>query len=85
MGYGSNWGMMGGFGGGFGGLGMFFWLILLVVIVAAVVWFMRSNVRPPSDTPQIRRSSALDVLEERYARGEIQREEYLEKRKDLLG
>jgi len=85
MGYGPNWGMMGSFGGGSGAFGMFFWLILLVIIVAAVVWFMRSNARSASDVPQIRRSSALDVLEERYARGEIKREEYLEKKNDLLG
>ena len=31
------------------------------------------------------RSDALSVLESRYARGEIQREEYLEKKKDLGG
>ena len=31
------------------------------------------------------RSDALSVLEGRYARGEIQREEYLEKKKDLGG
>jgi putative membrane protein len=28
---------------------------------------------------------ALEILEERYARGEIQREEYLQKRRDLEG
>ena len=32
-----------------------------------------------------RRSSALDVLEERYARGEIKRDEYLEKKRDIAG
>jgi putative membrane protein len=29
------------------------------------------------------RSAALDLLEQRYARGEIGREEYLEKKQDL--
>jgi len=28
--------------------------------------------------------TALDMLEERYAKGEIQREEYLQKRRDLM-
>jgi putative membrane protein len=32
-----------------------------------------------------RRSSGLDVLEERYARGEINRDEYLEKKRDIVG
>jgi putative membrane protein len=31
------------------------------------------------------RSDALDVLESRYARGEIQRDEYLQKKHDLGG
>lgn len=31
------------------------------------------------------RSPGLDALEERYARGEINRDEYLQKRKDILG
>ncbi len=31
------------------------------------------------------RSQALDVLEGRYARGEIQRDEYLQKKQDLGG
>jgi uncharacterized membrane protein len=30
-------------------------------------------------------SSALDVLEQRYARGEIGRDEYLQKKNDILG
>ena len=32
-----------------------------------------------------RRSSALDLVEERYARGEINRDEYLEKKRDITG
>ena len=36
-------------------------------------------------TPPPARSDALSVLEGRYARGEINREEYLEKKKDLGG
>lgn len=32
-----------------------------------------------------RRSPGLDALEERYARGEINRDEYLEKKRDITG
>jgi hypothetical protein len=35
--------------------------------------------------PWMRNLDALRILDERYARGEIGREEYLEKRADLLG
>jgi len=69
------WGMMGGFG-------VIFWLVILAIIIAGAVWFVRSqtNNRQPSAG---RRSPGLEVLEERYARGEISREDYLQKRRDI--
>jgi putative membrane protein len=57
----------------FGGL----WLVIVLVAVFAAL-MLRSPHRGP-------RSLALDLLEQRYARGEIGRDEYLEKRKDLTG
>lgn len=54
----------------------FFWLILILLVLAVVKYLKgdrRSNAPP----------DALAVLEERYARGEIDREEYLQKRDDL--
>ncbi|HEY1710428.1 MAG TPA: SHOCT domain-containing protein [Rhizomicrobium sp.] len=39
---------------------------------------------PPSYSPSAS-SSALAILEDRYARGEIQRDEYLQKKQDLGG
>jgi putative membrane protein len=33
----------------------------------------------------VARSPGLDVLEQRYARGEINRDEYLQKKQDLVG
>jgi putative membrane protein len=56
-----------------------FWV---VVIVAAILLLRREvpNIRWPSGP-----SSALRLLEERYARGEISREEFLERRAVLLG
>lgn len=85
MGYGPHWGAMGGFGGiGLEPFSMLIWALVLILIVAAVIWFVRQGHRP-SELARPRRSSAVDVLEERYARGEIEREDYLQKKKDILG
>ena len=85
-GYGSPWGMMGGWGG-HAAFGMIMWVVILIAIVAVVVWLVRSVASPSAHhlPPWERRSAGLDILEERYARGEIKRDEYLEKKRDILG
>lgn len=85
-GYGpNNWGMMGGWGYGYGPVHMIVWVVILVVIIACAVWLVRSIAGPGMHHLPPRRSSGLDVLEERYARGEINRDEYLQKKKDIGG
>lgn len=44
-------------------------------------WHSSANPPPPPNS----RKEALDILEGRYARGEIQRDEYLQKKQDLGG
>jgi putative membrane protein len=83
-GYGHDWGMMGGWGGG--AFGMIIWPLVIIALVVGVIWFVRS----PSYTgaarlQTARRSSGLDILEERYARGEINREEFLQKKHEISG
>jgi len=56
-----------------------FWIVVVILLITA---FGR-GVRHPYG-PFWRGSTALDILEQRYARGEIGRDEYLEKKKDLL-
>jgi putative membrane protein len=73
-----NW-MMDGWGMG---LGFIFWLAILALIIAGVFWFVRSQ-SGAGGRLQGRRSTSLDLLEERYARGEINREEYLQKKRDI--
>lgn len=83
-GYGPDYGMMGGYG--YGVVHMIFWVIVLVAVVAAIVWLVRNlgaSGSPHHLAP--RRSAGLDVLEERYARGEVNRDEYLQKKKDIQG
>jgi putative membrane protein len=72
--------------GGWGGMGWMiaangvFWLILLG-IAAALVYRLA---RPTGQAHPGVRSSGLSILEDRYARGEIQRDEYLQKKQDIL-
>lgn len=80
-------GMMGWGGGyGYGPVHLIFWAVILIGIVAGIVWLVRSmSGGGAADQGPARRSTGLDVLEERYARGEINRDEYLQKKKDITG
>lgn len=89
---GGGWGMMGpgmmgpGMMGGFGwGWFMPIFLILFwVLIVWAVVTFVRGVAWPGgSHSASSRTDSAMEVLRRRYARGEVSKEEYEEKKRDL--
>jgi putative membrane protein len=65
----------------FGSLMMIlFWGGLILLIVLAVRWLGAGSVRV---TPQAPESKALDVLKERFARGEIDKEEFEERRRLL--
>jgi len=62
------------------GLGMLLvWLVPIGLIAALAVYLINQNKSPK--TPE----RAIDILEKAYARGEISREEFLQKRDDLLG
>ena len=70
------------FDGGMGPFELLFglaWLVFWIAVVVIVVRLLRSG------TTTTRPSSALRVLEERYARGEIDRDEFFERRRVLLG
>jgi putative membrane protein len=56
-----------------------FWIVVVILVIAA---FSRGGRHPAG--PFWRGSAALDILEQRYARGEIGRDEYLQKKQDLL-
>jgi uncharacterized membrane protein len=56
-------------------------LAFVIAVVVVVIALLRSKGR----TTGLPRPHALSVLEERYARGEIAREEFMERRSVLLG
>ncbi len=67
---GTQWGM---------GVGWFIFAGILFI----TVWIIARFVYPGTRTREGDEESALNILKERYARGEIGREEYLEKKKTI--
>ncbi|MDI3325827.1 SHOCT domain-containing protein [Pontibacterium granulatum] len=68
---GSGWYMFG------HGMGMLFWLVILVL----VIWFLVRLISGKGNNEE--KASPQDILAERYARGEIDEDEY-KKRKAVL-
>lgn len=57
-------------------------LLFLIALVVGAVMIARSAGRP-REGAAVRPRGAVDLLDERYARGEIGRDEYLQARADL--
>lgn len=64
------------------GFGMGWWWIIVVGIVVVIVWVVVKWLNQ-SSTNQGSGKSALDILKERYARGEIDKKEFEERKRDL--
>lgn len=76
-------GPMHGWSFGWWPMGGIFWIAFLVIAffgVAAIIRMLSGD-----GSPRRHSSSALAILEERYARGEIDREEYEQRRRHLGG
>ena len=79
------WGMMGpGMMGSFGWMWLmpFFWILFLGLIIWAVVALVR-GLSESRGSDSSKADSPLEILKRRYAKGEINKEEYEEKKKDL--
>ena len=75
--------MMEDFGGH--GWGMGWWWIIGLIIVIAVVWAVVKGMNQSNNSNnQPGSKSALEILKDRYARGEIDKQEFEERKKDLL-
>ena len=60
-------------------IALLFYAIVIVLAVWLVLWAIRFSPR------QIRPDNALRILNERFARGEIDQQEYEQRKRTLLG
>ena len=75
---------MGGWGSGYmGGWGGLWMMLIVVAVILGIVVLVRGVGRSSASSGTLASKTALDTLNERYARGEIEKQEFEEKKRDL--
>lgn len=76
-----------GMGFGLGGLGIILMLVFWLVVIGLAVWLVGNIFPRVTDTARTHKrdisESPMEILQQRYARGEISKAEYNEIQKDL--
>lgn len=76
-------GMMGSWGMGYGILGSFMMLLFWVLIVAGIVFAIRWISHGGSVKSSPGHEAPIEILKKRYAKGEIDREEFVARKQEL--
>jgi putative membrane protein len=79
--------MMHGFGMGFSFFGLAFMLLFWIGLIFLSVWLVKGLFQGgsmPSPPKLDQRNNPIDILDQRYARGEINKEQYEIMKKDLF-
>lgn len=74
--------MMGYYFGDMFGFGGLFMLIFWGAIIFFIVWLVKGNANHKE--PNNKSDSAINILKERYVKGEINKEEFEAKKKDIM-
>jgi len=64
------------------GLGMAWYWIIGILILVAIVWLVSRSFG--QNKPDNQSKSALEILKERYAKGEIDKDEFEKRKSDLI-
>lgn len=75
FGSGGTWGIVGGI------ISMLFFLLIIIGTILLIMWVVRQVSHPT--THGISASRGMEILKERYAKGEISKEEFERMKKDL--
>ena len=78
--------MMGGFFGGFGFIWIIFIFIFVIAIIVGIIFLIVGLVKRAnysSESPQVKGSNSLEILKQRYAKGEINKKEFEAMKKDI--
>ena len=59
-------------------------IIIVALVIACTAWYMQHRRRRRAETFAMQHTSGLELLAKRYARGDIDREEYLQMKDDIL-
>jgi putative membrane protein len=70
-------------GYGFGGFWMLIWWVIIIGIVVVLLNGVRNRGMNDDDRAYNFSKNPLDILKERYAKGELTEEEYKKMRRDL--
>lgn len=72
------------FGGTWFGGGMFMMIVFWAVVIAGGVALFRGVARNSRNNHEMPVNSALEILKQRYAKGEISQEEFVKMKANLL-
>lgn len=69
---------------GFGWIfGVIFWVLFICLVVGLVRWYVSGNRKNNQVVKDESSEKAMNILKERYVKGEISKKEFLEMKKDI--